>query len=76
MGNNMNRKASDGLPKKPKKPEAPRPPEYEQISIAMSVVAKVVLTEPTPETNGFGLFLLSDGTVRWSTVTLNDGEKS
>ena len=30
----------------------------------------VTLKEPTAEENGFGLFFLDDGSVRWSIVTM------
>ncbi len=47
---------------------------FEYITTKIKVSGTVTLIEPTENETGLGLFLLEDGTVRWSVVTLKNGE--
>lgn len=46
-------------------------PNLESITTSIKIVGTYTLIEPKEDENGLGLFLLEDGSVRWSVVTLN-----
>lgn len=46
-------------------------PNLESITTSIKIMGTFTLVEPTEDENGLGLFLLEDGSVRWSVVTIN-----